>query len=325
MMEDRSSPRRRRRRYWFVLVVGLVGVWLWQGVIDDRAASVKVRPDASSQSISSASRVLLTPTGVVAEIVGGSPGAWRIRTPCNEVVTVAGGQPISGAGVVVDPGHGGEETGAVGANGLAEKDLNLAVSEQVLQALEERSFSAVLTRTADYRMTVASRVAIAVALEPEAFISVHHNGDPNGHSDLPGTETFYQTESWDSRRLAGLIYEEVLAVFSQWPETSWHANVDVGVKPRLNDQGEDFFGVLRLTEEVTTVMSEGLFLSAGPEEAELLARPDVQQAEGNAIAEAFNRFLLTDDPGVGYVDPIPLGDSDGGGGGEAGCDDPPME
>ena len=148
----------------------------------------------------------------------------------------------------------------MGANGLAEKDLSLAVSEQVLQALDDRGFTAVLTRIADYRMTLASRVAIAVALAPEAFISVHHNGDPNGHSDQPGAETFYQAESSDSRRLGGLIYEGALGVFSQWPETSWHANVDAGVEPRLNDQGEDFFGVLRLTGEVTTVMSEGLFL-----------------------------------------------------------------
>lgn len=46
----------------------------------------------------------------------------------------------------------------------------------------------------------------------------------------------------------------------------------------------------RVTGDVTSVMSEGLFLSAGPEEAELLVRTEVQQAEGKPIA-AFSRFL----------------------------------
>lgn len=326
MPEDRPSSGGGRRRFWLLVVLaGVLGVWSSQIDVDDGAGSVEVLPDSSSESIVAAPRVLVTPTGLVVEILGGGPGDWRVRTPCNEEAIVTDGNPVSKADVVIDPGHGGEETGAVGANGLAEKDLNLAVAEQAVQALDDRGFTAVLTRTADYRMTVASRVAIAVALRPAAFISVHHNGDPNGHSELPGTETFYQADSPDSRRLGGLIYEEILAVFSQWPETSWHGNIDAGAKYRLDDQGEDFFGVLRLTGDVTSVMSEGLFLSAGPEEAELLARTDVQQAEGSAIAEAFHRFLLTDDPGVGYVEPIPRGDSDGGGGGEAGCDDPPME
>lgn len=307
-----------------VVAAGLM-VWSYQNNMNDQMASVGVLSGASSKMIAAAPRVLLTPTGLVVEILGGAPGAWRVRTPCNEEAVVTDGKPISRADVVIDPGHGGEETGAVGDNGLTEKDLNLAVAEQAIQALEDRGFAAVLTRTADYRVTVASRVAIAVALSPEAFISVHHNGDPNGHSEQPGTETFYQANSSDSRRLGGLIYEEVLSGFSQWPETSWHGNVDAGAKYRLDDQGEDFFGVLRLTGDVISVMSEGLFLSAGPEEAELLARTDVQQAEGNAIAEAFNRFHSTDDPGVGYVEPIPRGDSDGGGGGEAGCVDPPLE
>jgi N-acetylmuramoyl-L-alanine amidase len=68
----------------------------------------------------------------------------------------------------------------------------MALSDQVRQALEDRGFTSVLTRTADYRVTVASRVAIAMALGPKAFISVHHSGDPSGHSDRPGTETFYK-------------------------------------------------------------------------------------------------------------------------------------
>lgn len=66
----------------------------------------------------------LTLDGFVAPIVGGGPGAWSVRTPCGATATVTGGDPLSGAHVVLDPGHGGDETGAVGAAGVLEKDLN---------------------------------------------------------------------------------------------------------------------------------------------------------------------------------------------------------
>lgn len=169
MPEDRPSSGGGRRRFWLLVVLaGVVGVWSSQIDVDDGAGSVEVLPDSSSESIVAAPRVLVTPTGLVVEILGGGPGDWRVRTPCNEEAIVTDGNPVSKADVVIDPGHGGEETGAVGANGLAEKDLNLAVAEQAVQALDDRGFTAVLTRTADYRMTVASRVAIAVALRPAA-------------------------------------------------------------------------------------------------------------------------------------------------------------
>ena len=52
-----------------------------------------------------------------------------------------------------------------------------------------------------------------------------------GHSDDPGTETFYQRASATSRRLAGLVYEETVGYFSGHDGVTWHANIDLGEVP----------------------------------------------------------------------------------------------
>ncbi|HEX8581771.1 MAG TPA: hypothetical protein VF640_05570, partial [Acidimicrobiales bacterium] len=67
----------------------------------------------------------------------------------------------------------------------------------------------------------------------------------------------------------------------------------------------------------------GAFLS-NPPEADLLARPEVQEAEAAAVARAVGRFLTTDDPGSGFVEPYPRTEPAGPGGGATGCVDPPL-
>lgn len=269
-------------------------------------------------------RALVTPTGVVVPVYGGSPAGWRVGTPCGNRTAVAGGTPLHGATVLLDPGHGGVETGATGPNGLVERDLNLAVATRTKADLERQGATVVLTRTADYRVTLDARAALAQRLKPPVFISIHHNGGDDGPADKPGTETYYQHASLTSKRLAGLLYEEVFRVFAGRPGITWHANVDAGAKYRLNDRGGDYYGILRGTNGVTAAISEALFLSASPSEAALLARPDVQADEAMAITRAVRRYLLTGDPGSGFVEPIKRTTPAGGGGGVAGCVDPPL-
>lgn len=269
-------------------------------------------------------RALVTTAGVVVPVYGGTAAGWQVGTPCGARTVVAGGTPLYGATVVLDPGHGGVETGATGSNGLVERDLNLAVAKLVQADLQAQGATVVLTRTADYRVTLDERAAIAQRLKPPVFVSIHHNGGDDGPSDKPGTETYYQHASLTSKRLAGLLYEEVYAAFAGRPGITWHANVDAGAKYRLNDRGGDYYGILRSTSGVTAVISEGLFLSASPSEAELLARPDVQADEAAAITRAVRRYLTSGDPGSGFVEPIERRTPAGGGGGAAGCVDPPL-
>lgn len=269
-------------------------------------------------------RALVTPTGVVVAATANGDGTYRVTTPCDRTATVAGGTPIHGATVVLDPGHGGVETGASGENGLVEKDLNLLVAEKAKAALEAQGATVVLTRTADYRVTLQSRAAIVQSLQPPVFISVHHNGGHDGALDKPGTEMYYQHASPSSKRLAGILYEELFGFFAGYEGISWHGNVDAGAKYRLNDSGGDYYGILRRTGGITGVLSEALFLSAHLSEAELLARDDVQQGQADAIARAVRRFMLGDDAGSGYTEPIPRTTPAGPGGGGAGCEDPPL-
>ncbi|MEO1063216.1 MAG: N-acetylmuramoyl-L-alanine amidase [Actinomycetota bacterium] len=269
-------------------------------------------------------RALVTPTGVVVPIRGGGPGAWIVGTPCHAEAVIADGEPIHRVTVLIDPGHGGDdEPGAVGAGGLQEADLNLDVARRLQVALAERGIDSALTRPADYRIAVISRAELASAIEPDVFISVHHNGGETAVFDAPGVEVFHQSFSEGSRRLGGIVFEELMAAFEPLDAT-WVGGPLHGVSYRLNRDDEDLYGVLRRPTGVDTVLTEAMYLSNPSEEA-LLEDPAVLDLEAEALARAIERFLATDDPGSGYIDPTTFRGDLGPGGGTGGCEDPPLE
>src|SRR5690606_36096070 len=105
--------------------------------------------------------VVVTPTGIPLAVLRDlGDGRFVVRAPCSDEATVTGTR-VRTATVVLDPGHGGGETGAVGPAGTLEKDVNLAVAEAAKATLERLGASVVLTRTSDYRITLLSRAAIA--------------------------------------------------------------------------------------------------------------------------------------------------------------------
>jgi N-acetylmuramoyl-L-alanine amidase len=215
---------------------------------------------------------------------------------------VTEGTRITDATIVLDAGHGGSEPGAISPDGLAEKIVNLGVVAKAKEALEAAGVTVVMTRTADYDVTLQSRADIAKSLSPRAFVSVHHNAEPDGPSPKPGTETYYQIGSSDSKRLSGLIYEEVEQVLSQY-QVAWVGDTDAGAKYRPGQHG-DYYAVLRMTAPVTSVLAELAFVS-NPDEARLIADSEVQAVEGRAVARGILRYLATSDPGSGYTIPYP--------------------
>lgn len=264
--------------------------------------------------------MLVTPAGVVVPITSRTAGGYRVTTPCERSVVVHGGTPISEAAVVLDPGHGGAEPGALSPGGLAEKTINLSVVDHARVALERAGVHALSTRTSDYRVTLATRAAIVKASHPKAFVSIHHNAEPDGPRSGPGTETYYQVASPDSKRLAGLIYEEVVTALAPY-QVAWVADTDAGAKYRKNASGDDYYGMLRRTQGTPSALAELAFVS-NPPEAELLVRADVQEVEGEAVARGILRYLNTAEPGSGFVEPYPRSSPAGGGGGAQNCVDP---
>lgn len=257
--------------------------------------------------------------GIAFPVVEEHPVAPIVTTPCANQIRLMAGTRLDTVDIVIDPGHGGPETGSVGANRLYERDLNLEVALLTEQELHDLGYSVTLTRRTDLHMPIRQRTAIARALEPRVFISIHHNGGAVRPSDDPGTETFHQVNNPDSRRLAGILYEELQETFSAY-DVEWVDTVHQGASSRLRATGEDAYGVLRLAPEVTSVITEALYMS-NPPESRLMADPEVKAAEAAALARGIHRYLTTDDPGSGFrrsfVDPAMTGTGTG-----VGCVDP---
>ena len=252
----------------------------------------------ASAAGSTSSLGAIVENGVIFPIVENTELGKIVTTPCNTEIVNNDGEFLETVDVVIDPGHGGPETGSVGANGLVERDLNLIVALLVEKELLSLGYTVALTRRTDLHMPIRQRTAIANSLSPKAFVSIHHNGGAQRRSDDPGTETFHQVNSSESKRLAGLLFEEVFESFKNY-WVPWVKTVHNGASSRLSEPGRDAYGILRNTPEIPTAIAEAVYLS-NPPEAELLILPEVQQVEAEAITRAIHRFISTSDPGSGF-------------------------
>ena len=150
-------------------------------------------------------RALRTAGGHVLTVRSAGP-LYEVVTPCFNVVNVTEGLPITGAiDVLIDPGHGGPETGAVSPNGLVEADLNLRVAELLRAQLADLGYSVLQTRYSDHQMAIQARAELTNALQPRIMVSIHHNGGFPTPVERPGTEIFIQNENPDSERLGGIL------------------------------------------------------------------------------------------------------------------------
>lgn len=269
-------------------------------------------------------------SGILLPVTGFAEGHFAVLTPCEirgwvpadgvQSHPKAGGDPtaLHEATVVLDAGHGGIMPGAPGPSGTSEAQANTAIVRQLTELLAgprriDASGAVVpgsdhgpprvfLTRSDDYTTGLAFRAAVADGVGAHVLLSVHNNASPDSSLTGPGTEVFYQIESPASKRLSGLLYEEVTSTLRRY-EVSWVGNRDAGVKYRRGSDGDDYYGILR-RPQVTTTLLETMFIS-NPVEEELLKRPDVQRAVAEAIYRALVRYFTTEDPGSGFVEPIP--------------------
>jgi N-acetylmuramoyl-L-alanine amidase len=101
--------------------------------------------------------------------------------------------------VVVDAGHGGRDPGAIGADGLREKDVTLALARALAPKLRRAGFAVVLTRRGDRTLSLTERTARAEEAGGDVFLSLHANASPKPETD--GLELFTLDEHAERQTL----------------------------------------------------------------------------------------------------------------------------
>lgn len=112
--------------------------------------------------------------------------------------------------IVLDPGHGGIDSGAVGQGGLIESDTNLRIAWLTAMILTELRLPVMLTRTADDRVSLTDRAKLANVDGIAGLVSIHCNSNgPDAH----GFEVYHWPHSPDGIRLAEAIRDRIVADF----------------------------------------------------------------------------------------------------------------
>lgn len=120
---------------------------------------------------------------------------------------------LSGVKICIDPGHGGKDPGALGAN-TDEKTVNLLQAQAIADELRARGATVVMLRTSDQYLSLEQRAQLGDANACDLFISVHHNS--TNSSSAHGVQTYFNTPF--SQPLAKAVQAEVQGVMpsSQW-------------------------------------------------------------------------------------------------------------
>lgn len=182
-------------------------------------------------------------------------------------IVTSGEDEISAPPVVMlDPGHGGESTGA-SYSGVAEKDLNLAIAQKAAAFLAEAGVDVRMTRTDDRDVGLYERTDLAAQAEAALFVSVHCNASLT-HSDAMGVYTAAYEEGGESWRMAEALRTSVTAAAGAG---------DMGTEARPD------LAVLR-TASMPAVLVECGYMST-PEELSLLAWPEYQTRLARGIAD----------------------------------------
>ncbi|MBW4577304.1 MAG: N-acetylmuramoyl-L-alanine amidase [Aphanothece sp. CMT-3BRIN-NPC111] len=171
--------------------------------------------------------------------------------------------------VMVDPGHGGKDPGAIGRGGLREVDVILPIAKQVAALLEQQGVQAVMSRNADYFVDLAPRVQMADKVGADLFVSIHANSISN-RPDVNGLETYYYGSG---QRLAQTIHNSVLQ------------SVDIGNRGVRRAR----FYVLRKSSMPAVLVEVGFVTSTI--EAPKLANPNYQSQMATAIARGILQYI----------------------------------
>ncbi len=172
--------------------------------------------------------------------------------------------------VVIDPGHGGGDPGAIGPTGLHEADVTLAIGKMVRDLLERQGVHTALTRTDDSSVALEDRPDLAQRDGGILFLSIHANASVNRGAQ--GTTTYYYTPQ--SQALAAAVQTEVARALGE---------------PDRGVQTERFYVIVNAP--MPSALIETLFIS-NPKEETMLRDPAVQQRIADAIARGVEDYLV---------------------------------
>lgn len=211
--------------------------------------------------------------------------------------------------IVIDPGHGGEETGAIGPKGSYEKDITLFIAKRLKKLIEEKlGIKVYLTRNQDKTLSLTERTAIANNLKADIFISIHANA--SYRKVASGAETYYlslEATDEDSYAIAkeenkfikngddnlnmilwDLVQTQHLQESSQLAEiVQEELNTDLNIKNRGVKQAP--FRVL-MGADMPAILIEIGFIT-NPKEEELLNDDNYQLMLSNSILRSIQRFI----------------------------------
>lgn len=144
--------------------------------------------------------------------------------------------------VVIDPGHGGKDTGTSG-NGFLEKDLNVDIAWAVTEFLRENGVTVYMTRETDKTMELSERSKFANSINPDLTVSIHNDYSTSGKGD--GSHVIYS--HWDktggtTKTLARNILDSIVANTGQNKSNQdiWYRIIDSGDK-----KGLDYYHIIR--------------------------------------------------------------------------------
>ncbi len=183
-------------------------------------------------------------------------------------------KPLRGITICLDPGHGGEEDGAVGPTGIPEKEVNLQIALKLEQALKEKGANIVMTRNSDEEADLYDRVKFAAGEDSVILLSIHNNSLPDGRNPYEdhGTSTYYYHSQ--SLPLAKTLHKALLE--------------DLGFK----DFGIFWssFVLTRPNEMLSVLLEIGFMIN--PEEYNLIIESEFQDKIVKSVTRGLEYFLF---------------------------------
>jgi N-acetylmuramoyl-L-alanine amidase len=174
-----------------------------------------------------------------------------------------------GTKVVLDAGHGGYDHGAI-YGGYDEKDLVLSITKKVENYLKEAGISAYLTRTEDRFISLAERVEVSNAINPEIFVSIHANALAT-NTNMSGLQTYYYSDA--GYKLATYTHKQMLK--------------DVGMNDGKIRKAN--FWVCKFTRAPSILIETGFMTNV--EERKKLAKDSYQNDLAKSIAKGIVEYL----------------------------------